>query len=50
MKDEEREWLRIASAMIRYYFHLDPDSLSDEEFAMRWNELLFIRKKESGNR
>ncbi|HOZ84533.1 MAG TPA: hypothetical protein PK191_03530 [Niabella sp.] len=46
--DEEKEWLRIANAMIRYYFHLDPDILSDEEWAMRYNELIWVRKKEAG--
>ena len=44
----EKEWLRIANAMIRYYFHLDPDILSDEEWAMRYNELIWVRKKEAG--
>ena len=31
-----------------YYMHIaDPDSLSDEEWAMRYQELLWIRKAEA---
>jgi hypothetical protein len=47
--DEERDWLRISNAMLRYYLHIpDPDSLSDEDWAMRYKELEFIRLKEAG--
>jgi hypothetical protein len=37
---------------MRYYLHIsDPDSLSDEEWAMRLKELEWIRNKEKeGNR
>jgi hypothetical protein len=44
--------LRIANAQLRYYLHIaDPDSLSDEEWAMRIKELEWIRTKEKeGNR
>jgi hypothetical protein len=34
--------------MIAYYLKIDPDTLTDEEWAMRYNELLWIRKKEAG--
>jgi hypothetical protein len=41
--------LRIANAQLRYYLHIaDPDSLSDEEWAMRIKELEYMRKKEKG--
>jgi len=28
-----------------YFFHLDPDKLSDEDWAARYNELVWIRKE-----
>ncbi|MGM9817715.1 MAG: hypothetical protein ACI30B_01875 [Paludibacteraceae bacterium] len=40
--------MRIANAQLRYYMHVaDPDSLSDEEWAMRLKELEWIRHKEA---
>ncbi len=40
--------MRIANAQLRYYMHiLDPDSLTDEEWAMRLAELRWIREKEA---
>ncbi|MGN0187425.1 MAG: hypothetical protein ACI392_06750 [Paludibacteraceae bacterium] len=40
--------LRIANAQLRYYMHVsEPDSLSDEEWAMRLKELEWIRRKEA---
>ncbi|MDR0266387.1 MAG: hypothetical protein LBJ04_24455 [Sphingobacterium sp.] len=40
--------LRIANANLRYYLGItDPDSLSDEEWAMRWKELQWIRDEEA---
>jgi len=39
--------LRIVNAQLRYYMHIqDPDSLTDEEWAMRYRELEYIRKSE----
>ena len=36
------------SAQLRYYMHItDPDSLSDEEWAARYKELEYIRRKEA---
>jgi hypothetical protein len=47
--DEERDWLRISNAMLMYYLHIpNPDSLSDEAWAMRLKELEYIRRKEAG--
>jgi len=40
--------VRILSAQLRYYMHIaDPDSLSDEEWAMRVKELEYIRSEEA---
>lgn len=36
----------MLDAQLRYYMHLDPDSLDDQEWAMRVNELKWIRKQE----
>jgi hypothetical protein len=33
--------LRKISALIRFYFKEDPDKLSDEEWAKRWNDLTY---------
>ncbi|WP_262509809.1 hypothetical protein [Chryseobacterium oncorhynchi] len=41
--------LRIFDAQLRYYFHIDPDSLTDQQWAARIAELKYIRKKENGN-
>lgn len=35
------------AAELRYYMHIEPDSLTDEEFAARWRELEYIRAKEA---
>lgn len=32
--------------MLRYYFHLNPDELTDDEWAARWEELQWIREQE----
>jgi len=36
--------LRKANAFLRYYLQIEPNELSDDEFAMRWNELIFVLK------
>lgn len=49
--NEKAQWLRIYNAQLRYYLHIaDPDSLSDEEWAKRYNELVWIRNKEAGKK
>jgi hypothetical protein len=50
--DENLERIRIANAQLRYYLHIpDPDSLSDEEWAMRFKELEWVREQEArGNK
>jgi hypothetical protein len=40
--------LRISNAQLRYYMHIpDPDSLTDQDWAMRLKELEYIRRKEA---
>ena len=34
------------AAQLRYYMHIEPYELDEEEFAARYNELVYIRKKE----
>jgi len=35
------------NALLRFYFKEDPDTLTDEQFAKRWNQLKFALKFES---
>lgn len=44
--DTEDE-IRKIDALLRYHFHLDPSQLSDDEWAMRWNELKWVREQEA---
>ncbi|MGI6341367.1 MAG: hypothetical protein ACOXZ9_10740 [Bacteroidales bacterium] len=44
---QQHEWIRVYDALLRYYMHLNPDSLSDTEWAMRIQELTHIRKEEA---
>jgi len=38
----------VVDAQLRYYLHIaDPDRLSDQDWAMRFKELEWIRKKEA---
>lgn len=47
---KESEMVRIVNAQLRYYMHIsDPDSLSDEDWAMRFKEIEWLRKREAGN-
>jgi hypothetical protein len=40
--------VRVTNAQLRYYLHIsNPDSLTDEEWAMRLQELNYVRKKEA---
>lgn len=46
---KESEMVRTVNAQLRYYMHIsDPDSLSDEDWAMRFKEIEWIRKREAG--
>lgn len=40
------EWRKL-DAQLRYYMHVDPDVLTDEEWAMRVNELRWLREEEA---
>jgi hypothetical protein len=37
----------MIDALLRYHFHIDPDMLDDETWAMRWNELKEVLKFEN---
>ncbi|MCD8080191.1 MAG: hypothetical protein LUF04_07210 [Bacteroides sp.] len=39
--------LRKLDAQLRYYLHIDPDSLTDLEWAMHVNDLKWIRSEEA---
>lgn len=44
------EAIRKADAQLRYYLHIaEPESLDDNEWAMRIRELEWIRNEESRN-
>lgn len=30
------------NAFVRFYFKVDPETLSDEQFAIYWNDLKFV--------
>lgn len=36
-----RDEVRQIDALLRFYFAVDPDTLDDNEWAARWNELKF---------
>lgn len=38
-KRKEDYEIRMIDALLRYHFHIEPDALDDELWAMRWNEL-----------
>lgn len=47
--DERRDYIRLTNAQLIYYMNIqDPDSLTDQEWAMRIKELEWIRRKEAG--
>jgi hypothetical protein len=39
--------MRKIDAQMRYYFHIDPDSLDDREWTRRVKELDWVRKEEA---
>ncbi len=44
-------FIRLVNAQLRYYMHInEPDLLSDDEWASRFNELIWIRKKENDSK
>ncbi|MDL2290398.1 hypothetical protein LJB95_03240 [Paludibacteraceae bacterium OttesenSCG-928-F17] len=42
------EAVRIIDGQLRYYLHIDPDPLTDDEWAMQVKTLEYIRKQEAG--
>ena len=45
-ENDREDQLRKIGALIRFYFHLDPSAMSDEEFVERWRELEYCFKFE----
>lgn len=46
---QDGEFVRIVNAQLRYDMHItNPDALSDQEWAARFKELEWIRRKEAG--
>ena len=45
--DDRIEETRKMSALIRYHFKINPDQLSDFEFAKLWNDLEFVLQYEN---
>lgn len=42
------DFVRMINAQLSYYMHIpDPDSLSDEQWAMRFKELKWIGRQEA---
>jgi len=42
---KSRDWseeIRRRNTLIRHYLHLNPDTLSDKEWALRWEETVFL--------
>jgi len=44
----EADFIGYYNTMIRYYLHMDPDNLSDQQWATTIAQLADIRKRESG--
>ena len=42
--------LRKVNAQLRYHLHIDPSTLTDEEWAEKLAQLADIRKKENGGK
>jgi hypothetical protein len=38
--------VRLINAQIRYYFRIDPSTLSDDEWAQMWQDLSWVRRNE----
>ncbi|WP_159430208.1 hypothetical protein [Cruoricaptor ignavus] len=45
--DEDSQSIRMLDAQLRFYMHIDPDLLTDREWAMRVRELQWLREKEA---
>ncbi len=44
----EADWVGYIDTMLEYYLHIDPERLTDEEWAAKFARLVDIRKKEGG--
>lgn len=41
--NEGEDTIRKVNALIRYFFHVDPDPLDDDAYAQMWQELVWVR-------
>jgi len=41
------DWIRQVNAQLRYYLHINPDELTDEQWAYAWKDLEWIREQEA---
>jgi hypothetical protein len=39
--------VRLINAQLRYYYKIDPDTLTDEQWAKMWQDLSWVRRKEA---
>ena len=44
---EDSQSIRMLDAQLRFYMHIDPDLLTDREWAMRVRELQWLLEKEA---
>ena len=42
----EADWIGYHNTLLRYYLHIDPDTLTDEQWAVTLAQLEDIRMKE----
>ena len=47
MPDSDKDAILFRNTLLRYYMHIDPDTLSDEEWAWTIRYLIDIRKEEA---
>jgi hypothetical protein len=44
----ENNWIGFVNTAIQYYLRIDPDNLSDEQWAEKFAQLMVIRENEAG--
>jgi hypothetical protein len=43
--DEDPEWIRKIDAVLRYELRLDPDELSDQEWALAYRDFCYLESR-----
>jgi len=46
---QEGDWIAQRDACMRYYLRINPDELSDADWAKAWNGLVWVREQEAKN-